>query len=125
MSSASLLSHLDHLISGRRFRWFIGLLAVGQGLIRLQVIGNLSSAPLTFGSNLFYGISLIVIGLLVLLTANARRRVYWLGRVAATLLAVLYGTIAAAVWQTSSASAYASGLMAFMLLIEAAVLHEC
>lgn len=115
-------AHLERFTFGRRFRLYIALLAIGQGIIRL---GAGTSQHLAFGSNIFYGTAMLSTGILLFISVVRFRRTHWFSRLCASLLAAIYGTISIAAWDASTSSAYAALLMTIILLTEVAAIHEC
>lgn len=96
-------------------RVLIGLLAVGQGMLRLPL--NLPIVTVTYGGSTSFGALLLAGGLLVLLTSRWRLTI--LGRTAALLLAMIYAAFTVAIAAASASGAWIAGIIVLALIAEA------
>lgn len=112
----------NNLIANKKLRLFISLLAIGHGIIRLSEGAKFTSV--SFGSEVLFGILLIVLGTLLGITSITilRHRIY--SYVTTALLASLYAVLACAIIGKNIGSAFTMFMIVIFLLIEEVFIYE-
>lgn len=102
---------------GRLVRLLLGMLALGHGVLRVDPFDWFTHPGVIFGSDMLFGVALVICGLAVLLTL--RERLDASGRLAAVSLAVLYAVLGAALYPASAGGAYTDAIIVITMLNEA------
>lgn len=100
------------------------VLVLGQGIIR-TIDGNLFPTPQTdFATSQVWGVIAIILGVLLVSTRGCKLRAAKRGQLVASAVCGFCVAFAAAVYNSSAASAYVHLIIAYIMALEAQV-HEC